>query len=65
MRDSIDVIIDLLVMFIVISVIGMVFFLVTVFSSKKLKSSERIEPEIELIIKDNKVDTVFIYKTTK
>lgn len=65
MRDLIGVIIYLLVMFLVISVIGMVFFLVTVFSNKKLKSSERIEPEIELIIKDNKVDTVFIYKTTK
>jgi hypothetical protein len=43
-------------------IMGAIWFFV---SSDEIKSEKRIEPKIELIIKDNKVDTLFIYKEPK
>ncbi|MGN6491053.1 MAG: hypothetical protein ACTHLE_03575 [Agriterribacter sp.] len=34
----------------------------TIFTPTKIKSKRRIQPTIELVLKDNKVDTLFIYK---
>lgn len=43
-------------------IMGTIWFFV---SSDEIKSEKRIEPKIELIIKNNKVDTLFIYKEPK
>lgn len=32
------------------------------FISEDIRSDKPIKPEIELVIKDNKVDTVYVYK---
>ena len=35
------------------------------FSSDSIESKERIEPQIELIIENNKVDTLYVYRAKK
>lgn len=32
------------------------------FTSRTIESTTRIEPELKLTVKDNKVDTVYIYR---
>ena len=32
------------------------------FTSRTIESATRIEPELKLIVKDNKVDTVYVYR---
>lgn len=47
----------------VISVIGCIFFFLTIlFSSNEIESKELITPEIRLEINNNKVDTIYVYK---
>ena len=54
----------LTVAFVVIIVASAISVGVTYFATKTdyIKSEHLIKPEIELIIKDNKVDTVYVYK---
>ena len=47
----------------VISVIGCIFFFLSlIFSSNEIESKELIKPEIRLEINNNKVDTIYVYK---
>lgn len=43
-------------------VIGGLSWGVAKFTSRSIESSTRIEPELKLTIKDNKVDTVYVYR---
>ncbi len=46
----------------VIGILFVVTLVVTSDGGKTIKSEVKIEPKIELIIKDNKVDTLYVYK---
>lgn len=43
-------------------VIGIVYFIYTMVKPTKIESKTKIVPEIKLVIKDNKVDTLYVYK---
>ena len=43
-------------------VIGGISWGVAKFTSRTIESATRIEPELKLTVKDNKVDTVYIYR---
>lgn len=40
-------------------------FMICIPDYREFKSEERVKPSIELIIKDNKVDTLYVYKIKK
>lgn len=43
-------------------VIGGLSWGVAEFTSRSIESSTRIEPELKLTVKDNKVDTIYVYR---
>lgn len=43
-------------------VIGCLSWGVAKFTSRTIESATRIEPELKLTIKDNKVDTIYVYR---
>lgn len=43
-------------------VIGGISWGVAKFTSRTIESTTRIEPELKLTIKDNKVDTIYVYR---
>ena len=43
-------------------IIGSIWFITWLASDESIKSNKPIKPEIQLVIKNNKVDTLYIYK---
>lgn len=52
---------DIAIFFIILIVISWLIDMF-IYKNKPIKSSKRIVPEIKLIVIDNKIDTVFIYR---
>lgn len=46
----------------ILIVIGIVYFIYTMFKPTTIESKTKLVPEIKLVIKDNKVDTLYVYK---
>jgi hypothetical protein len=50
----------------IVAVLGVIYFFYTlIFSKEEVVTEKKIVPEMKLIIKDNKVDTLWIYKQQK
>lgn len=43
-------------------IIGSIWFVTWLASDDSIRTDKPIKPELELIIKDNKVDTVYVYR---
>lgn len=46
----------------ILIVIGIVYFIYTMVKPTTIESKTKLVPEIKLVIKDNKVDTLYVYK---
>jgi hypothetical protein len=46
-------------------IVGLIWSAVSIFSKDEIRSTIQIKPRIELVINDNKVDTVYVYSNSK
>lgn len=44
------------------AIVGLIWAIASFFTSDDIRSDKPIKPRIELVIKDNTVDTIYVYK---